>query len=456
MAPMMDVMYQNTLMNLYAGVVSAIDREVLSYSPLPSNIVDPYASQDVDPANTMNLTYSAMVVWIDEAKKADYFSKHFVALSKMIMSGTRTMARGLVTMHGRGEDLSSAPMSIGDLISLSSYHFRKSYLGVIQTAKTRPEISERLLLNQLGWCNTLMRLYKTKEKLEKPASIAVPHDSEAQLPGNQQENPAIEETKAAGQLNEASESAALPMASAKADQGVGALREPGSFTEAGAYNVIRAFTSYDHHDSSAKKTSRALNAANDKKTAAAAIGVSKKNENSKAIMSGIESGLPEAVRSEKTNPEQEYLPGENEKTGAEVRTSENSEEIQTENNETKKTDILETGSPETITDDLNVKQTESVREIGNSDKKETVPDPPEDVTKERISGDPGTVHNRSVSNIPSEDDLTEDEKEILSSARNKPGYLSGMRMRVAEPDFCELFPKVAESFGKVLSAIDST
>ena len=154
MSSMISAMYQDTLTNLYAGVVSAIDREVLSYSPLPSNIVDPYASQDVDPAGTMNMTYSAMVVWIDEAKKADYFSKHFVTLSRMIMNGTTTMARGLVTMYGRGEDLSSAPMSIGDLISLSSYHFRKSYLGVIQTAKSKPEVSERLLLNQLGCLDT--------------------------------------------------------------------------------------------------------------------------------------------------------------------------------------------------------------------------------------------------------------------------------------------------------------
>ena len=451
MASMMDTMYQNTLMNLYTGVVSAIDREVLSYSPLPSNIVDPYASHDVDPANTMNLTYSAMVVWIDEAKKADYFSKHFVTLSRMIMSGTRTMARGLVTMHGRGEDLSSAPMSIGDLISLSSYHFRKSYLGVIQTAKTRPEISERLLLNQLGWCNTLMRLYKTKEKLEKPAAAALPQGSEPLLPENQQENPAIEETKAACQLNEASGCAALPLASVKADQGVGALREPGSFTEAGAYNVIRAFTSFDHQDSSAKKTSRALNAACDKKTAA--VDGSKEGENKETLKSVRESDLPEAVRSEEPNPEQKSMDGKNEKAEAKVRTSENSEEIQTENNETneKKTDI-----PETVTDVVNGKPTEAVSEIANSDKKETVPDPPDGETKERISGDTGTVQAGAVPDIPSVDNLTEDEKEILSSARNNPDYLSGMRMRVAEPDIWALFPKVAESFRKVLAVIDST
>ena len=81
-----------------------------------------------------------------------------------------TMGRGLVTLYNRGEDLSQAPMQIGDLISVGSYHFRKSYLGVIQTAKSHPEISERLLVNQLSWTNILLRLYKTKEKLAKPIS----------------------------------------------------------------------------------------------------------------------------------------------------------------------------------------------------------------------------------------------------------------------------------------------
>ena len=76
-----------------------------------------------------------------------------------------TMGCGLVTLHNRGEDLSRAPMQFGDLLSVGSFHFLKSYLGVIQTAKSHPEISERLLVNQLSWTNMLLRLYKTKEKL---------------------------------------------------------------------------------------------------------------------------------------------------------------------------------------------------------------------------------------------------------------------------------------------------
>ena len=95
------------------------------------------------------------------------------------------------------------------------------------------------------------------------------------MPENQQENLTVEETRAAGQLNEGPESFALTVNAVKSEQSVGALREPGPFTAPGAYNVIRAFTSFDHHDSSVKKSSRALNNAGDKKNAAAAVDASK-------------------------------------------------------------------------------------------------------------------------------------------------------------------------------------
>ncbi len=434
MSSMIRTMYQDTLTNLYAGVVSAIDREVLSYSPLPSNIVDPYASQDVDPASTMNLTYSAMVVWIEEAKKADYFSKHFVTLSRMIMNGTTTMARGLVTMHGRGEDMSTAPMSIGDLISLSSYHFRKSYLGVIQTAKSKPEISERLLLNQLGWCNTLMRLYKTKEKLEKPAVVAVPQDSEALLPENDRETVSMEGTNAADSLNEAPEAAMLMSSSVKTDQGVSALREPGSFTAPGAYNVIRAFTSFDHHDSSAKKSARALNAAGDKKEAAAAVNGSKERENNKTLMSGNQSGFSKAAQPEKQDTLRKNQPSEQEKADAEVKVSEKEEEIQKESSEIKK----------------------PVKDIPKSENPKAVPAPPEREPEGKVKAEHGTAHVEAVPDIPSEDDLTEGEKSILADARRFPDYLSQLRINVTDPDFLKFLPRLSASYQRVLAVIDST
>ncbi len=56
------IMYENALADLYAGAVSAADREILASSPLPSGIVDPYASQEADALTTMELTGEAMKV----------------------------------------------------------------------------------------------------------------------------------------------------------------------------------------------------------------------------------------------------------------------------------------------------------------------------------------------------------------------------------------------------------
>ncbi len=136
---------------------------------LPSDVVDPFASQDADPISIMNLTFVSLKGWLEDAKKAPYYTERFADLSKLVMKGVTTMGRGLVTLHKRGEDLSAAPMQIEDLISVGSYYFRKSYLGVVQFSAKRPEIGGRLLLNQLRWADMLLRLYKTKEKLsEKP------------------------------------------------------------------------------------------------------------------------------------------------------------------------------------------------------------------------------------------------------------------------------------------------
>lgn len=164
--PMMDIMYQNALHSLYAGAIMPHEQEILAMAPLPGDVVDTFASQEIDPKQIMRVAYGSLVTWIDEAKKASYFSKRFTDLSKLVMKGVMTMGRGLITLHNRGEDLAQAPMDISDLISVSSYHFRKSCLGVVQTAKSHPEISERLLMNELSWTNMLLRLYKTKDKLE--------------------------------------------------------------------------------------------------------------------------------------------------------------------------------------------------------------------------------------------------------------------------------------------------
>ena len=168
---MMDMMFRDACMNLSKGIVTPLDKDILSYAPLPDSVIDPFITQEVDPLQTMNLTNNTLKVWVEESKKANYFTTHFVTLSRMIMNGVATMARGLVTLHMRGEDLEQAPLSIQDMISISSYQFRKSYIGVLQTVKSKPEVSERLLMNQLRWNNTLIKLFKTREKLDSGIRI---------------------------------------------------------------------------------------------------------------------------------------------------------------------------------------------------------------------------------------------------------------------------------------------
>ncbi len=240
--PMYAIMYQKALLSLAGGHLDPINREVLSHSPLPSNFVEPFAAQEVDTGKAMDLAYNAVSIWIDEAKKANYFSGHFLQLSKLVMNAVTVMGRGLVSLHARGEDLSSAPMSIGDLIGVASYHFRKSYLGVVQTAKFRPEVSERLLVNQLSWLNMILRLYKTKEKLEQPVvSGTGPKDSLPE-PG---QKPAVSGT----------ELTAAELTAEKADPIVdpaalfvqGSLKAPCAFSSLDGYKAIPTARDHSYH-----------------------------------------------------------------------------------------------------------------------------------------------------------------------------------------------------------------
>ena len=58
---------------------------------------------------------------------------------------------------------------------------------------------------------------------------------------------------------------------------------------------------------------------------------------------------------------------------------------------------------------------------------ESIPDQSKEETKGGVTGGPGTEHSGSKPDIPSEDDLTEDEKKMLSDARRFPCYLSRLR-----------------------------
>ena len=83
-----DMMYEDAIHSLYNGMpVMPWQREVLAMAPLPEDIVDPFAAQDSDPMQIMGLAYKSLVTWIDEARKANYFTKRFTDLSKLVLKG---------------------------------------------------------------------------------------------------------------------------------------------------------------------------------------------------------------------------------------------------------------------------------------------------------------------------------------------------------------------------------
>ena len=248
-------MYMNALIGLENGHLMPWDKDILASAPLPDSVSDPYTTKEMpDVLESMKLTFNAMSIWVDEAKKVNYFSKRFVQLSRMVMNGVTAMGRGLVTLHQRGEDLSQSPMSIQDLLGVASYHFRKSYLGVLQTSRSHPEIGERLLMNQIGWNNMLMRLFKTRDKLAEPVVSG-------QCSGGRKDQGArIQDSGASGQearaLPDTSDLLVQALRSGSQISGLksagSTLAAPSALTEPGAFTAPRAFSAYENKKSEIK------------------------------------------------------------------------------------------------------------------------------------------------------------------------------------------------------------
>ena len=256
--PAMQMMYENALTGLLNGWVNPIDKTVLSDVPLPPDFVDPYASQGVEAVTAINLAYNALTTWIEEAKKANYFSEHFVSISKLVMNGVTAAAKGLATLHAQGEALDQLPLNIEDLIGVGSYHIRKSYLGVLQTAKSHPDISERLLFNQLKWTDTLMRLYKTRDKLKEAPKIKT-------------EQPAISTDAAETAMLSGETGNILSEASVRSLSEASPLQEPGRYAPHRAYSPIRQKGLRGGNAAEANAATAAAPGTNDDSTDAAAL-----------------------------------------------------------------------------------------------------------------------------------------------------------------------------------------
>ena len=59
----------DALQDLYSGCVNPLDRDILSDMPLPSDMVEPFVSEEAEPLSVMNLTCASLTGWIAEAKK---------------------------------------------------------------------------------------------------------------------------------------------------------------------------------------------------------------------------------------------------------------------------------------------------------------------------------------------------------------------------------------------------
>ena len=117
---------------------------------------------------TMNMTAENLKSWLKSGMEENRFGVPFVQVSKMILNAVTTMGRGLVTLHVMGEDLTEAPMQIGELLDIAGFHFKKCAEGVRVSAGVNPTVCTRLFACQLRWQDLIFRLYRTEEFLKKP------------------------------------------------------------------------------------------------------------------------------------------------------------------------------------------------------------------------------------------------------------------------------------------------
>ena len=108
---------------------------------------------------------------LKDGMEENRFGLPFVQTTKMIMDAVTAIGRGLVTLHVLGEDLSEAPMQIGELLDIAGFHFEKCSDGVKVSSGINPTVCTRLFTCQLRWQNLIFRLYRTEEFLSKPVKI---------------------------------------------------------------------------------------------------------------------------------------------------------------------------------------------------------------------------------------------------------------------------------------------
>ncbi len=132
---------------------------------------------------TLRATTENLKRWLKDGMEENRFGLPFVQTTKMIMDAVTTIGRGLVTLHVLGEDLSEAPMQIGELLDIAGFHFKKCSDGVRVSAGVNPTVCTRLFTCQLRWQNLIFRLYRTEEFLSKPVKSQKKQTAPAEVRG---------------------------------------------------------------------------------------------------------------------------------------------------------------------------------------------------------------------------------------------------------------------------------
>ena len=152
-----------------SGQLCPPEERIKFKAPLPKEHFHPFEENGMDFMQAMELTHKALLKWLPIGKETSRFGFEYIKISRMIENAVTTLGRGLMTMRVHGMDLADAPISIGELLKIASFHFQKSYQGAMAAVNSgNQDAFMRLFTNQLRWLNMLQRLERTRDKLNQP------------------------------------------------------------------------------------------------------------------------------------------------------------------------------------------------------------------------------------------------------------------------------------------------
>ena len=152
-----------------SGQLCQPEERIKFKAPLPKEHFHPFEENGMDFMQAMKLTHKALLKWLPIGKETSRFGFEYIKISRMIENAVTTLGRGLMTMRVHGMDLAEAPITIGELLKITSFHFQKSYQGAMAAINSgNQDAFMRLFTNQLRWLNMLQRLERTRDKLDEP------------------------------------------------------------------------------------------------------------------------------------------------------------------------------------------------------------------------------------------------------------------------------------------------